>query len=150
MIAVSFFHRETGLLNGIQLTASDDEAVLLNTPVDHLPVNGHHDHLSKRVDVRNPSFIESEDGERVPVFSVIDYKPPRPSSDHEWNDATKRWQLSAAAAAKIDRSDFVKARILQLVECQHRHVREHCLGVAGASLELQKIHDEITTLQKDT
>ena len=48
---VSFFHRLTGLLNGVHFLASDANIVALNTPPDHIAIDGHHDHLSKRVDV---------------------------------------------------------------------------------------------------
>lgn len=151
MRAISFYHKETGLLTGNQLIVSDNDMLAANTPANHIAIDGHYDNLSQKVDIANPTFLETTgmDGEAVqtPVYSVIDYQPPQPSTDHEWNDETKRWQLSAAAAGKINRSNAARIRISQLEVSQHRHVREHCLGIAGAAERLKAIDDEIFSLR---
>ena len=146
MKAVSFYHRESGLLNGTHLLSSDESAVKLNTPIDHVAIEGHHDPLRRRVNV--------ETGE------LIDYQPPPPSADHVWDDGTKTWQLSAAAAAKIERRRTASGRIAFLESSQHRVVRElnlHLAGVvplakddlAAAQARLKSIHDEISALRAD-
>ena len=86
MRTVSFYHKDTGLFNGAHLTASSSTSVDINTPDGYAAIDGHYDHLSQRIDVETKT--------------VIDYQPPAPSVDHEWNIATKRWQLSAGAQAK--------------------------------------------------
>ena len=56
--AVSFYHRETGLFSGNHLVASDDNAVMLNTPPDHIAIDGHHDHLSKKADITTGEVVD--------------------------------------------------------------------------------------------
>lgn len=133
MRAVSFYHKETGRLLGNQMLASDDEVLALNTPADHAAIDGHHDHQSKRVDIAT--------GE------VLEYQPPRPSDDHEWNDEAKRWQLNAAAIGKLNRNNSARARIAQLENSQHRLVRECALGNSNSKTKLREIDDEIVSLR---
>jgi hypothetical protein len=133
--AVSFYHRETGLFNGNHLIASDDAAVKLNTPLDHIAIDGHYDHLSKKVDV--------ESGQ------VVDYQPAPPSAEHEWNTSTRRWQLRAAVAECQQRHAAALARIAALEAAQHRPMRE--LAVNSQSVEARKrleaIESEIASLR---
>lgn len=135
MRTFSFYHKESGLLNGRTFSSDDDSMLEANFRLhpDHLPIEGAHDHLSKRVDVAT--------GE------VEEYMPPPPSSDHVWNPETKRWQLSAAAADKIAMNSAARARIQQLEASQHRRIREHALGKPGAFEALQAIDDEISSLR---
>lgn len=130
----SFFHKDTGVLAPHVLGCPDD-ALEINTPADHTAIEGAHDHLSKRVDVAT--------GE------VVDYQPPAPSVDHEWNDASKRWQLSAAAQAKIDKRAAALARITQLEASQHRPLREMMLDPIGGVARVREIDAEIAALRKD-
>jgi hypothetical protein len=121
MKAYSFHHKETGIFNGV-VRMCDEATLALDAPeADHVVIEGHHDHLTKRVDVAT--------GE------VIDYTPPQPS------------KAQAAAADKINRNNAARARILQLEASQHRHVREHCLGISSAADELRKIDEEIFSLR---
>lgn len=164
MKTVSFYHRETGLLNGQMLIASDDEAVALNTPPDHAAIDGHHDPLTKRVDVDvhkrqmalNAEILTQEDKQRrqaeldaLQAKVLVDYQPPAPSADHEWNVDAKRWQLSAAATDRVNRQAAAVARIAELVGSQHQHVRDLLLGNLAARPRLQAIADEIEKLSAD-
>lgn len=133
MRAVSFYHRETGVFISNQMIVSDDDILALNTPKDHIAIDGHHDHLSKRFDIATGEIVE--------------WMPPAPSSDHVWNPETKRWQISAAAADKIAKRNAARARIQELEASQHRRVREHALGNPGALEQLQAIDDEIFSLR---
>lgn len=108
---VTFFHKETGLLNGKHLLVSDDSAVALNMPEDHEaidhPATGMLDHLSQRVEVQ--------------TGQLVDYQPPPPSEDHEWNERIKRWQLrDEVVKARNIRTD-ARTRITQLRTDQHRY-----------------------------
>jgi hypothetical protein len=132
---VSFYHVETGLLHDVMLTTSDESIIALNAPAGHIAIDGHHDSLSKRVNV--------ETGE------VVEYQPPAPSAEHVWHDETKRWRLSDGAQAKIDGRAAALARIAALVDSQHQFVREYLLGVAPALERLAAIHDEIGKLSAD-
>src|ERR1700675_463680 len=101
MKIVSFFHKDTGLFNGEQLFASDETAIAANTPPDHIAIEGHHDHLSKRVDLAAHLRWEAlhdkvaqlqpqdrsqrhEELDSLWAQAVVDYQPPAPSPDHEW------------------------------------------------------------------
>jgi hypothetical protein len=131
-----FYHAETGLLHQSCVSINTPEAekvAALNCPEGHLPIEGELDPREHRIDVETKS--------------VVDYQPPAPSADHEWNRNAKRWQLSAAAQGKINRSNAARARIAQLEASQHRHVREHCLGMAGAAERLKAVDDEIFSLR---
>lgn len=137
----SFYHRETGVIHPRRFGTDDTTQVVCNAPADHLVIEGHHDHLSKRVDIT--------------LGALIDYQPPAPSAEHEWNADTKRWALTAAAQAKVQAkvqahhaAQAVQARIAALVASQHGHVRGHCLGKAGAAEALQAIDDEIEALER--
>lgn len=125
------FDKTSGLFLS-HLTADEDQ-LGCNTPSGCGAVEGLFDHMSQRVDME--------------TGKVVDYQPPKPSADHEWNGETKRWQITAGAADKINRSNAAHSRIAQLEASQHRHVREHCLGIAGAAERLKAIDDEIFSLQ---
>lgn len=140
MKSVSFYHRETGLFNGTHLIVSDDAAVALNTPTDHIAIDGQHDHLSKCVNVETQG--------------VIDYQPPEPSSDHEWNVEKKRWVLGAKAQELRNRQAVARSRITVLETSQARAIRESILGpgseqYAEAKRRLQEIENEIQQLRND-
>lgn len=120
MKTVAFYHKETGLLNGMRFMASDDELIALNTPPGHIAIEGEHDHLTKRVDVTT--------GE------VIDYQ--RPADE-------------LAADVKTDGRVTALMMIASLEASQHRAIREAALGNPGAAARLQSIDDQITALRAD-
>jgi len=130
---VSFYHRETGLFHPMNLTVSDESVIALNTPPDHLVIDGVHDRLSQRVD--------------LVTGAVVDYQPPAPGADHEWDEITKRWKLNAAVVAREAAHFSAMARIIALEARQHRAVRELALGHDGAKQRLQAIDDEISALR---
>jgi hypothetical protein len=135
----SFFQKETGVVASKLYKISDhagfESDLRLNTPIDHMAIEGQYDHLSKRVDIA--------------TGQVIDYQPPAPSADHEWNADTKRWQLSAAAQANAQTRTAATARIAELVASQHRHVRGLALDKPGAREALQAIDGEIAALEAE-
>jgi hypothetical protein len=131
-----YFHdAETGIFHHSMFVTSDESIVAANTPAGHKAYSCGEaiDVLSQRMDIA--------------TGNLIDYQPPQPTDDHEWNAQTKRWQLSAVAAGKLNRSSAARARVAQLEASQHRHVREHCLGIAGAAEKLKVIDDEIFSLR---
>jgi hypothetical protein len=132
---LSFYHKDTGIFIGNQMILSDDSMVKANTPPDHIAIDGHHDHMRKRVNV--------ETGE------VIDYQPPPPSAEHVWDESTKTWNLNAAAMAKIERRRTAYARISILESSSLRALREHALGLPGADQKLKDIDAEIAALRAD-
>lgn len=135
MKSYSFYHRETGVIHPKKFGTDDTTQLAGNTPVDHAAIEGYHDHLSKRFDFE--------------AKQVVEWIPPAPSADHVWNPETLRWQESAATMEKIARRNAALVRIALLEASQHRHVREHALGMAGALEALQAIDAEIVSLRPD-
>lgn len=133
MKTYSFYHADTGAIHGNRFSSTDPADVELNTPADHIAIEGYHDHLSKRVDVATGELVE--------------HQPPAPSREHEWNEDTKRWHLNAVANDRANRKAAAIARIAQLEASQHRVVREALLGIPGARVKLSEIDDEITSLR---
>jgi len=138
MKTYSFYHRGTGILHSSKLMTTVDSSAHLeaHTPLDHVVIDGELDHLSQRVDL-------SGDTPRI-----VDYQPPQPSSEHEWNAQTKRWQLSAGASARETRRAENERRIAELRTSQHDHVRRFILG-RGGSEELRAIDAEIDALSAE-
>jgi len=136
MRMVSFYHKDTGLFDGRHLMVSDDLAVDLNTPADHIAIDGHHDALSRRVDVsKDPP-------------EVVDYQPAAPSSAHEWDAVTKRWELSASEQQAQQERRLAMNRIRYLEQhVQPRALREAALMQDGAQARLRAIDDEIAALR---
>ena len=131
----------TGLFVGQTFHTNDADPVAAaafakaNTPEGHAVYTGHvGDHSSLKVDLAT--------GE------LVDYQPPQPSADHEWNPQTKRWHQTGAAAAREAARRSAIARIDELEASQHRFVRELlALGDLTAIPKLREIYGEIRTLQ---
>ena len=140
MKVVSYYDVTTGLFNGTTLATTNERAFLHNTPPGHAAIEGEYDHLSQRVDI----------AQTPPV--VVDYEPPQPSADHEWNATKKRWVLSDEAQERATARNHALYRIAQLESQQARAIREHMLSGKATSPGLDRllaIENEITTLRKD-
>lgn len=143
MKTFSFYHRESGVVHHQRFgTDTGDEQrrerqLAANTPADHVAIEAVLDHLSQRVDLT---------GETP---AVVDYQPPAPSTDHEWNAETKRWQLKPEVAQRQAERERAFAKIRALESSQPRAVREAVLGQAGAVERLAAIDKQIAELRKD-
>ena len=127
-----FYDLATGLFSGRSFSASDEAWLKDNLPDGHGVYEAARiDHLSQRV-----NLISGE---------VVDYQPPQPSHDHEWNESAKRWQLSKTAVARIE----ALQRIQMLEAKQLRALREFALGYDGAKQRLQALDDEMAVLRRD-
>jgi len=129
----SMYDPATGLFLGRTFAATEDSHVATNTADHEVAIEGSFDHLSHRVDLA--------------TGAVVDYQPPQPSSDHEWNAASKRWQLTAAVAAKQAARAAALGQIAMLEASQHRAVREAALGDPAAAATLKAIDDQIKALR---
>jgi hypothetical protein len=135
MKVVSFYHRETGMFNGRHLMVSDPALIPLNTPPDHIAIDGdHYDHLTQRVDVA--------------TGKIIDHIPPPPSPDYEWNSISRRWVIKAEITARTHARNAALGRITELELKALRALREHALGRDGAQERLSAIDAEITQLRE--
>jgi hypothetical protein len=133
MKTVSFYHKDTGALHGNMLFVSDDAMLAGNTPKDHIAIDGHHDPLCKKVDLA--------------TGKVVDYQPPQPSDDHEWNADTKRWQIKAAITAKARAKAEALRQIVELELSGIRRMRELLLGLVGIDERLSNIDAQMTSLR---
>lgn len=112
---VSFYDIETGRLVGATFTGPDS-AIEVNTPAGLAAIEGEHDHLSKRV----------EAGE------VVDWQPPAPDADHEWNPERRRWLKRPEVVAAEQADQSARAQIAAQEVTQGRAIREVVLKLAEA------------------
>lgn len=125
-----FYLLSSGLFTGCSFSGARD-MLEQNTPAD---CGAHEapqvDFLSQRLDL--------ESGK------LVDYQPPQPSSDHEWDTVTRRWQLNAARAkAEFDDME-ARAEIDRLEQQQARRVRELLLK---NDPQLKALDDQIAGLR---
>lgn len=87
-----------------------DKQLHLNVADHELAVPGRHDLYASRYDEQTQS--------------VVDYQPPQPDADYEWNEQTKRWQKREAVLLREQRRTVAQTRIDQLETKQARILRE--------------------------
>jgi hypothetical protein len=132
---VSFYHKLTGLFHPRHLMSSDAKTIALNTPQDHIAIDGDHfDRLSQRIDIT--------------TGKVIDLLPEQPSSDHEWSATDRRWQVKPEVLAREEARRVAMLRINQLEQSGIRSLRELALGEARAADRLKALDSEIAALRK--
>lgn len=135
---VTYYHKETGTLHPTSVFASEDSAVELNCPPDHVaidhPVDAQLDRLSQRIDIASGQ--------------VVDYQPPQPSDEHEWHVETRRWRLNIAATAERDAACAARLRITALANTERHLMRRLVLDPSDSEARhaLAAIDDELLTL----
>jgi hypothetical protein len=129
MSTYSFYHPETGQIHHQAFGTDDARMLKANTPAGYVATPGCLDPLSQRIDVTT--------GE------VVDYQPPLPSADHEWNATTKRWQIKPEIQAKQAARRSALVSIAALEASGVRVARELALGQAGALDRLKALDIEI-------
>ena len=135
MRVVSFYHKVSGLFHARHLMSSDAKSIALNTPQDHIAIDGdHYDRLSQRIDIT--------------TGKVVDELPAQPSDDHEWNATDRRWQVKPEVLAREETRRHAILRISQLEMSGVRSLRELALGEAKAADRLKALDNEIATLRK--
>lgn len=137
---VTFYHRETGELHALTIVASDEAAIALNTPspdhvaIDH-PEGRNYDHLSQRIDIASGT--------------AVDYQPPQPSVDHEWDAAKRRWRLSGAAAERRQAVAHARRRKTALGHEAVLALLQHIANDSPDTLRVIKsLADEASQLEK--
>jgi hypothetical protein len=131
----SLYEASSGLFTGKRLQCDEDGLVEARLPPGTLAIEGAHDHMSQRVDLA--------------TGKVVAYHPLAPSADHEWNAASKRWQVSKGARESEGRRAVVFARIHALETSQGRAIREATLGDQTAMKRLKEIDAEIAALRAE-
>lgn len=130
-----FYDLTTGLFTRQRLVTSDDALLAANTPAGCGAHAGAVDPDSQRVDLAT--------GE------LVDWQPPQPSVDHEWNTDSRRWELTPAAAKREAAALDAQRRIEALEIAQLRPLRELLLDQTSqpARARLAEIDAEIATLR---
>jgi hypothetical protein len=131
----SLYEAATGLFTGKRLQCDEDALLQMRLPPGTLAREGGFDHMSQRVDLA--------------TGCIVDYHPLAPSSDHEWNAASKRWQIKPGVRENEGRRAVVFARIHALETSQGRAVREATLGDPAALKRLKEIDAEIASLRAE-
>jgi hypothetical protein len=120
-----FYDLKTGIFTGSTFSffASVDESIVeANTPEGCRAIEGSFDHLRQRVDI--------ETGE------VVDYQPPQPDEFHEWNDETKRWQLTAQRVQDIQEDALARLQMDDLDRRTMRVLLEDKLGIKPTKADI--------------
>jgi hypothetical protein len=136
-----FYNKTTGILHpdSVHTNIENSERALkfarANAPLDHLEIAGEYDDLCQRVNVE--------------TGAVVDYQPAAPSPDHQWDERTKRWGLSALAQSKAVASVSANARVATLADEERHLVRRLVLNPSdtAAHARLDAIDVEIAALQ---
>ncbi len=131
----SLYEAATGLFTGKRLHCDDEGLLAVRLPAGTLAIEGAYDPRCQRMDLT--------------TGTVVAYRPPTPSADHEWDDVGKRWQIKAPARGAEGRTAVIYARIQALEATQGRAVREATLGDASAMKRLKDIDAEIKELRKE-
>lgn len=128
----SFYRTDTGELLSRVLSFTREADVAANTPVGCTAIEGEYDFLSQRVD--------------VVTGKVLDWQPPAPDADHEWNASLRRWMKKAAIVEREMRRAATQAQIDALERQQQRRVREL---LAESDPRLKAIDQQIEALRPD-
>lgn len=133
---VSFYDETTGLFSG-QRFFGPRKYLARNTPPGMGLKDGSYDHLAQRVNI--------ETGE------VVEYQPPKPNDDHEWDGEAKRWRLKAEVRKHRWRHRQALRRIDELERKQHRPHRELALNPddSDARARLAALDAEIAELRRE-
>lgn len=128
----TLYDRATGMFTGSHYFGNPS----LHETQDLASLDGHHDHLSSKVDVSNGN--------------VVDYQPPQPDTNHEWDGKTRRWLLNAATTARIAAVQAAQARIAELATPERHLVRRLTLNPSDADARqaLVAMDEELARLSK--
>lgn len=117
---VHIYNAKSGLFTGASFhtNQTDPKAIAVFiaevTPPGHAAYRGYVvDALSQKVD--------------LPTGRLVEYQPPQPSPNHEWNPTIRRWQR-----AKSTKRSTSLSRIAELEANQHRAVRETVIRACQA------------------
>lgn len=105
-----FYRLSDGALTGRSFGASSDRDLARNTPPGCGVIEGvTHPHAQR---------VDTETGQ------LVDWQPPKPSDDYEWDASTRRWVKKREVAAAERASAQAQAEINALELQQLRAIRE--------------------------
>ncbi len=119
MKTVHFYHKETGVFNGVRFSSSDEKTIALNTPPDHVTFEGEVDPTVQRVDVITGKLVSHV------------YEKDQRTIEREQHVQRRK----------------IQRQIDQLEQRSLRAYREMLLGYDGAKQRLQTIDEQIIVLR---
>jgi hypothetical protein len=128
----SFYHKDTGAFATHWYGASEP-LIELNTPPDHIAIEGRFHPLAHRFDLEKKTVVRAES----------------PSADHEWSEQVGAWVLTAAALSKEAAASAYRQRLAELADEErslHRRI-VRTPGDARALARLAEIDDELERLR---
>lgn len=130
-----FYRLADGIFTRATIAATHAELVAENTPEGCGAIAGDIDPDSMRVDL--------ETGQ------VVDWQPPAPSDEHQWDADARRWDLPPEAAKREAERIDAQRRIEALELQQLRPLRELLIDPdsQAARAKLIEIEDEVATLR---
>lgn len=130
----SFYNPHTGEISSRKFSGPD-KAVAANTPEGLIAIKGEFDPMSTRI----------IDG--LPV----DWVPPQPSDQHEWDDDKRRWVLTLQASKRSASIQNAMDEISRFESMQLRSIRELALDPGNVtSREKLEWLDEQIALARNT
>lgn len=133
----SFYREDDGAFTGESFASTIPDHHLAQLPAGCAAKEGAFDHLSQRVDLTDTAH------------PVIDWQPPQPSPDHEWNPEQRRWRLKPAAEEKAARRARARDRIRQLEQEELRVARVLLLEIAGQASFESEAHARLRELDRE-
>jgi hypothetical protein len=132
----SFYRSDTGEVMQ-RWYKGPDSAVADNTPEGCMAIEGTLDPLSQQVDLK--------------TGKVVDYQPPQPSKDYEWDVDVRRWRLTQDAQAAIAADSDARTKIAMEEAASLRSIRELLLDPTNtdARAKLQATEDAIEAVRID-
>jgi hypothetical protein len=124
----SFYDQKTGEI--LSRTYSGPQ-LDINTPPGTAAIEGVFDSLSQRIDLE--------------TLAVVDYQPPQPDADHEWNAETRRWIKKAEVIASEQKDRAARVALEDIDARSIRRLRE--LSVSDP--QLAALESEAVEFRKD-
>lgn len=131
----SFYDLATGLFTGSGFTGSE-ESLMLNLKEGVGAMPGEFDQFSQAVEPM--------------TGRIVNYQPPSPGEDYEWNETTKRWVLGRTAQLAFDNDVAARARLADIDSASIRALREAAIGDKAAAVAmLTDLEAEAVELRAD-
>ena len=135
-VTISLYDPATGAFTGECRSGPSREHLLSRLPAGLAAVEGEFDHMSKRV-------ADPKTGE------VVDWQPPQPDADHEWNDQRRRWMKKPEVEAReTRRGEALQAAREIERDRQARRMRELMIELTDDPA-LREIEAQIEALRPD-
>jgi hypothetical protein len=130
---VDFYAAADGLWTGVTFDGPEDD-VAANAPANSVPMPA----------CRFPHAMQLVDGQ------LVEYQPPQPDADHEWNASDRRWRKTAAAVQRYADVERAKCAINDTLTITVADLIEWALSVGGGKASaLAALHAADTKIKNE-